>query len=300
MYRSPSPVYDPPELLSLRRMKPLPKRRRTSSDSSHEDLRGAMSPPDSPPPDHALGEMDGPPGSLSAQLALQSYYMPVLGGMQELFKTDYEGKMSLSLDFGSMRSGRGEDEENGEVDYADHIQQPGNTKKRKVPANLGASGHGSEQGEDGEGDEEEMTDRAIPTGRPDNEYDSDGGGYGHGYSGTSTAYQKRFRVPKATLAGLSHKEMLKSRKRQLATVIGALTHGDTLALDQALSANYPFASSGIAADLQNRNIIRVRRSRRPVSRLARAFKSFYQSLAQDTPRYPFPEAEFILVVPSAS
>lgn len=280
-------------------MKPLPKRRRTSSDSSHEDLRGAMSPSHSPPPDDALGEMDGPPGSLSAQLALQSYYMPILGGMQELFKADHEGKMSLSLDFGTMRSGRDEDEDGGDVDYVDHIQQPGNTKKRKVPANLGASGYGSERAEDGEGDEE-MSDRAIPTGRPDHEYDSDGGGYGNGYSGTSLPYQKRFRVPKATLAGLSHKEMLKSRKRQLATVIGALTHGDTLALDQALSANYPFASSGIAADLQDRNLIRVRLSRRPVARLARAFQEFYQSHAQNIPRNPFPEAEFTLTVPSAS
>ena len=38
MYRPPSPIFDSPELLTLRRMKPLPKRRRTSSESSQEDL----------------------------------------------------------------------------------------------------------------------------------------------------------------------------------------------------------------------------------------------------------------------
>lgn len=249
------------------------------------------------PSDSALGETNSPPDPLSAQLALQSYYMPVLGGMQELFKNDYDGKMSLSLDLGTMRNERDLDEDNGEAGYVDHIQQPGNTKKRKVPANLAVSGNGDEAGEGAEGDEEEVTDRAIPTGRPEHEYDYGGGGYGQGYLGGG---QKRIRLPKATLAGLSHKEMLKTRKRQLATVLGALTHGDTLALDQALSANYPFASSGIAADLQSRDLVRVRLSRRPVPRLARAFKAWWSSLPQDMYLAPFPEADFTFVFHSAS
>jgi hypothetical protein len=58
----------------------------------------------------------------------------------------------------------------------------------------------------------------------------------------SMLIQKKGKLTAATLAGLQHKEQLKARKRQLAAVMGALSHGDTLALDQALSFNYPFAS----------------------------------------------------------
>lgn len=297
MYRSPSPIFDTPEVLALRRMKPLPKRRRTSSESSHDDV----SPPELPPePDTTdISSAD----ALSAQLALQSYYMPVLGGMQELFKTNSDAQTPFTLDFEGLRSGgRGQEDadDGGDGDYVDHIQQPGNTKKRKVPANLSAMGHGSEQGDGSEGGEEETADRAIPTGRPEHEYDSGGVGYTQGHSTTSTGDPRRLKISRATLAGLSHKEMLKSRKRQLATVLGALTHGDTLALDQALSANYPFASSGVAADLQSRDLIHVRLSRRPVSRLARAYKAWRSSLAEESPRSPFPECEFTFVFHSAS
>ncbi|KAI0640233.1 hypothetical protein C8Q77DRAFT_1153117 [Trametes polyzona] len=47
------------------------------------------------------------------------------------------------------------------------------------------------------------------------------------------------------LAGLQQKEMLRSRKRQLAAVLGALAQRDTVALDQVLSASYPFIETGI-------------------------------------------------------
>ncbi|EKM50547.1 uncharacterized protein PHACADRAFT_263886 [Phanerochaete carnosa HHB-10118-sp] len=107
-------------------------------------------------------------------------------------------------------------------------------------------------------------------------------------------------MSRATLAGLSHKEMLKNRKRQLATVLGALTYGDTLALDQALSANYPLASSGFAADLQSRDLIRARLSRRPIARLARAFKAWRSSLPEDAHQEPFPDCNFSFTVHSAT
>ncbi|GJE91309.1 hypothetical protein PsYK624_074580 [Phanerochaete sordida] len=298
MYRSPSPIFDTPEVLTLRRMKPLPKRRRTSSESSHDD--GSL--PELPP-EAATTDIDGLADPLSAQLALQSYYMPILGGMQELFKADFDVKTPLSMDFGGLRGGgrvQQDTDDGGDGDYVDHIQQPGNTKKRKVPANLGAMGHGSEQGDGSEGGEDETADRAIPTGRPEYEYDSGGTSYTQGYSGTSTGDQRRAKMSRATLAGLSHKEMLKSRKRQLATVLGALAHGDTLALDQALSANYPFASSGIAADLQSRDLIRTRLSRRPVSRLSRAFKAWRGSLSEESALQPFPECDFTFTVHCAT
>lgn len=259
-----------------------------------------MAPPEVPQ-DSALGDPE--PDQLSAQQALQSYYMPVLGGMRELFKTDPEHRTPLSFDLGAVRpsgpvAGRGQDADDGsDADYVDHIQQPGNTKKRKVPANLGAAGPGGEQDGGSEGGEDEAADRAALGGRAEHEFEAAGTVYGHMYV---TADQRRVRISRATLAGLSHKEMLKNRKRQLATVVGALTHGDTLALDQALSANYPFASSGIAADLQSRDLVRVRLSRRPVSRLARAFRNWKSSLPKDIPRPTLPECDFSFTVHSAS
>ena len=78
---------------------------------------------------------------------------------------------------------------------------------------------------------------------------------------------KKGRLSLATLAGLQHKEMLKSRKRQLATVLSTLAHGATLALDQALLANRIFVQPQT----------RVRLSRRRTARFARALKAYVQT-----------------------
>ncbi|KAH9893543.1 hypothetical protein C8Q73DRAFT_697389 [Cubamyces lactineus] len=75
--------------------------------------------------------------------------------------------------------------------------------------------------------------------------------------------------------------MLRSRKRQLAAVLGALAHGDTLALDQALSASYPFVQTGI--DYRSGAPVRVRLSRRREARLARAYKAYREALAVEQP-----------------
>lgn len=201
--------------------------------------------------------------------------------------------------FSSLRNGRGQEEDGGEGDYLDQFQQPGNTKKRKVPANLAVNGPGQESNGGGSG-EDEPTDRAIPTGRPEYEYDTMGAANGQGVYSLGTVLQAKNRMSRATLAGLQHKEMLKNRKRQLAAVLGALTQGDTLALDQALSANYPFASGGLAADLQSQDLIKVRLSRRPAARLARAYKTFQAQLPpSDKPR-TFPESDFTYTFHSAS
>lgn len=237
--------------------------------------------------------------STESLLALQSYYMPILGGMQELLKSETDGGIFGGRDhagtvFSSLRSGRDQEEGGGEGDYLDHFQQPGNTKKRKVPANPAANGPGHESNGSGSGDDE-PTDRAIPTGRPEHEYDAVGAANSSG-----TLLQMKNRMSRATLAGLQHKEMLKNRKRQLAAVLGALTHGDTLALDQALSANYPFANSGLAADMQSQDLIKVRLSRRPVARLARAFRAFQTQLPPSDKPHPFPQSEFPFKFHSAS
>ncbi len=176
----------------------------------------------------------------------------------------------------------------------DHIQQPGNTKKRKVPANLASASHGQDAGSGQSGGEDEPTDRAIPTGRPESEYDSvppRTQGSLHG-----TPLRQKGKLTKSMIASIQHKEMLKTRKRQLAAVLGALTHGDTLALDQALSANYPF-TGGLTGD---QDPPRMRLSRRRAAVLARAFKAFKSMYPEPQDAFPFPESEFAYVCPSAS
>ncbi|KAF7345457.1 hypothetical protein MVEN_01563800 [Mycena venus] len=278
MNRGPSPIFDVPEFPTLRRVKPLPKRRRT----------GAATPPDGddataalpslaalglpfplPGPDATAEELIAHAESLSAHMALQSYYMP---GLQDIFSRSAElagaanGNANLGLGLGSnnhlnLNGNYGEDDgEDGDDDGMEHLQQPGNTKKRKVPAtNASASptGHDRDAGDPalsgGEDDSAADRDgRGVPTGRNSSD---DGGGAVDVYqppSGSPFAGLgiRKGRPPPITLAGLQHKETLKSRKRQLAAVLGALSHGDTLALDQALSANYPFVG-GAAAGLEN-------------------------------------------------
>lgn len=325
--QSPSPVYDVPELPTLRRVKPLPKRRRTSEPDTHTHLdsgggaSGRTSPNGSQGPDDQAEDGTGR-ATLTAQMALQAYYMPVLGGVRDLFKTvppdgDAE-QMGTRLDLSSALAGLGggfgfglstgygyadsggvdgrdglDDDESGEGDYVDHLQQPGNTKKRKVPANMSGSAH--DGGDSASGGEDEPAERGIPTGRErdiDGGVGNGGGGGGWGGGGTGTVALggmgaqgaqgrggRRGRLTRATLAGLQHKELLRSRKRQLAVVLGALAHGDTLALDQALSASYPFVQTGI--DYRSGAPVRMRLSQRREARLARAFKVHKESLLSE-------------------
>ena len=340
MYRGGgSPVFDVPEFPTLRRVKPLPKRRKTSGSSptasddatSNNNANNAAAALDMLSPDTTAEELLAHAETLSARMALQSYYVPILGGVQDFLAGAAAGTAKPgggassnidSLEFGvhlaaaaaaaaaagvglGLGSGRGvdEDDEHGDGDYIDHLQQPGNTKKRKVPANAGNSPRGGVDGEEaggGGGGREEM-ERGIPTGR------TEGGGGGgesamEAYRPTAGQLgllgQKRGKLAAVTLAGLQHKEMLKSRKRQLAAVLGALSHGDTLALDQALSANYPFVPGGRFEDVKNMEMPRVRLSKRTTVRLARALR--IKRIPRHPDAIPLPASEFTFVCPSAS
>lgn len=288
----PPPIFDVPEFPTLRRVKPLPKRRRTLDTAPVED---AGTPPAVLGPDATAEELIAHADTLSAQMALQSYYMPILGGVQELFKHDQDNGGATPVDLSGMGYGGGHDEDSGDGDYIDHLQQPGNTKKRKVPANMSSAAHGHDASSVS-GGEDEPTDRAIPTGRTDSEYDSLGTQALNASAGGAGV--RRGKLSRATLAGLQHKEMLKSRKRQLAVVLGALSHGDTLALDHALSTTYPFAQSG--GDGAHLDASRVRLSRRPAARLARAYKAFWRTLTLPDDQQRVPDSDFTFVYHSAS
>ncbi|PIL25180.1 hypothetical protein GSI_13069 [Ganoderma sinense ZZ0214-1] len=335
MYRPPSPTFDVPELPApLRRVKPLPKRRRTSDPAPHDrddEGLGLGSPAGATTPGHShddgqehSGSAPGTPDpTLAAQAVLEAYYMPVLGGVPDLFKhththaatpdgedsrtstpisIDLSTALAAGLGYGTLggfggaagstasgggsgggAGGDGQEDEDGEGgDYVDHLQQPGNTKKRKVPANMSGSAHGHDAGSGGSGAEDDGADRDQDRDRERDrdttrrERDADavggglrGGGLGGGGGGAGAQLQlalagKKGRLSRATLAGLQHKEVLRSRKRQLAAVIATLSHGDTLALDHALSANHIFVQANT----------RVRLSRRRAARFTRALKAY--------------------------
>ncbi|KAJ7230441.1 hypothetical protein GGX14DRAFT_410812 [Mycena pura] len=287
MNRGSSPLFDVPEFPPLRRVKPLPKRRRTAAtilpDGDDATTLPSLAPLDLPlplpGPDATAEELIAHAESLSAHMALQSYYMP---GLQDIFNRSTELNGS-----GNVNYGDGEDGEDGDDDGMEHLQQPGNTKKRKVPANASTS-PGHDQGDQQSGGEDESTERGTPS-RVEDPVDQP-----PSTSPWNGLGIRRGKPPRITLAGLQHKETLKSRKRQLAAVLGALSHGDTLALDQALSANYPFMSPGS----ENREPPRVRMSRRLGPRLARAAR--FSEKFRHPDKRPFMECEFTYSCPSAT
>ena len=76
------------------------------------------------------------------------------------------------------------------------------------------------------------------------------------------------RLSKATRSSLHHKQLLKSRKRQLVAVLGAMYNGDSFALEQALSSAQPFAKSEIYGGSKQ---FRIRPSGRRNKAFARRF-----------------------------
>lgn len=198
--------------------------------------------------------------SLTAHL---QYYMPTLEGVPDLPRlgvataADFNGDgAGTGASFGELRAAP--DDAGDAADYMDHLQQPGNTKKRKVPLNMAgfpiAQDHRGDDGADESPERDGSTDgRYAPSG-PVADSAPDGT--------KSDAHPPKKKLSRATLAGLQHKELLKSRKDQLAGVITPTSLADPLALDQALSSNFPFTNS-------TNGETRVRLSRRKAPRLSR-------------------------------
>ncbi|KAG6374772.1 hypothetical protein JVT61DRAFT_4149 [Boletus reticuloceps] len=251
-----SPTFDASEFPPLRRLKPLPKRRRTS------DVAAQVSEPDDliQPMADLLGgaeslaeELIARADSLSSSVALQSYYSSVLGGgditQGDVLDENLSGSFSQTFDLSTvyqrfaegLGSGK-QDEDHSEGDYTDHLQQPGNTKKRKVPANMSGTVNGREVSLP-LSVEEEMGDNVLSTARSDQDLDILAA-----LPSSAAQLQRKGKMSPSTLAGLQHKELLKHRKRQLAAVLGALSLGDALALDQALSTHLPFVSTLFSSD----------------------------------------------------
>ena len=280
-----SPIFDVPEFPPLRRVVPLPKRRRTIIDPTTEHATESNGPQAVPvlDKDNGNGEVkttsvttpDELASVLSTSMALNSYYMPLFhGGTSDLFKDDIDLRHVNPTELLSQATGlinaygaaEGREEGDREPGYTDHLTQPGNTKKRKVPVAAHARG-GDETAPDGG---EDLVDGVFPADR----------GVAEAVNVVPpvppplTIPPKKGKLSRATQAGLQLKEMLKSRRRQLATVLGALSHNDSLALDQALATTYPFGrrSQG-GKDGRYANGPPVRLSRRPSKRKSRAISN---------------------------
>ncbi|KAF8308323.1 hypothetical protein DL93DRAFT_2171175 [Clavulina sp. PMI_390] len=175
----------------------------------------------------------------------------------ELFMAALRGNGASTVTSSVTNGGGGanedDDDHNADGDYVDHLQQPGNTKKRKVPA-AHISMFGGAQFDDLSGTamtgEEGALGLSFSNGlglgfgmgldglMSNNNNNTTGGSDAHpdaphGYSGA----HRRYRTSPATMTGLKHKEMLKSRKRQVLAVVNSLPpNAEALVLDQALSS----------------------------------------------------------------
>ncbi|KAI6101215.1 hypothetical protein F5141DRAFT_1218260 [Pisolithus sp. B1] len=227
-------------------------------------------------------------GSLTSQMALQSHYSSILtggvgvsedandgstrGSVNEAHTEDLSGSLGQSLDLSAVcqqptdeRFTSARQDEDHSEDSMDHLQQPGNTKKRKVPLNM--SGICESAGI--------WTFFVAPPSVPQT--------------------TRKGKISLSALAGLQHKELLKHRKRQLAAVLGALSLGDTLALDQALSTHIPFVNTMLDAPF---DAPKVRLSHRRGPRLARAARA--EGLSDANSKAAFPTAQFTFSYPSTT
>ncbi|KJA24338.1 hypothetical protein HYPSUDRAFT_200566 [Hypholoma sublateritium FD-334 SS-4] len=283
--------------------------------------------------------------TLSARMALQNYYMPLLGGVQHMLANASEsgGNNTTTAAVAAAAlaavAGGGGKSSHLSLPFSDLEQhRHGNTKKRKVPANSTGSPRGGERlgsplsyldddgnklaGPEGESfgpQNEELLHERDRDREHDRDQDRDRDrDRDRDYELTpplvyppppfpgqlAMLVNKRGKLTAVTLAGLQHKEMHKSRKRQLAAVMGALSHGDKLALDQALSTNYPLvgglpgaAAGGMSSELGSLglrgDLPAVRKSKRRMVRLARAMKVILE-MPERRNRHPdavpFPEA----------
>ncbi len=303
IYRPSSPGFDIPDYLPLRRVKPLPKRKRSSPDPVGSHPLNAMLPPILPPPpgpDATAEELIAHAEVLSAQITFQSYFLPAaLSGVADFGRNNVEAPpppegvpVVVDLDVSPATEVRGEGTAGG-GDHLDQMQQQGNAKKRKVPAHLSGSQMGPDSSDVHSGEEEPPVERVLPgvasstvtpaaaaaTVAPE-----------EGPSGAETV-GRRGKMLLATMVGLRQKEMLKHRKRQLAAVLSAPLLGDSLALDQALLANYTLLNENRAGMGRNARL-KSRLMRRRASRVVRRHRAQPAPPSSSSTRRIFPDSEF--------
>lgn len=228
-------TFDHPSDPSMRRIKPLPKRRRTASfipDGYHDLLQSALS---------LTGSIaDELAATFATPLALEPYFASAAafsanhtGFHQFSAETQVQGlkRTDSFLHFiHDKREAHGDGDDDADANgYVGQLQEPGNTKKRKVPL---ASASGTFDGSSAWGDEDQLDRNVSPRFDIVNPLESDSAAHS-----ISLLSRRKGKLSRASLALIQHKELVDTRKRQLTAVIDALSEGDPLALEQALSSN---------------------------------------------------------------
>jgi hypothetical protein len=273
-----------------------------------------MLPPILPPPpgpDATAEELIAHAEVLSAQITFQSYFLPTLTGV-----TDFTTSRSVDVPSVDDPSPADPDvtpvHEERENDNTDQTQQQGNAKKRKVPAHLSGLQMGPDSADVHSGEEEEKQpggERVSPSfgsspaasaavASPEGEPFQGGAEGGDGHQG---------KLLPATMVGLRKKQVLKHRRRQLAVLLGSLSLGDSLALDQALLANYEVvnekrygAGAGGGGNSSSRNARQKSRlKRRRASRVVRRHRTLPPRPPSEPTRRIFPDSEFTFMSSNA-
>jgi hypothetical protein len=201
--------------------------------------------------------------------------------------------------------------EGRENDHTDQTQQQGNAKKRKVPAHLSGLQMGPDSADVHSGEEEEKQpggEKVPPSlgsslaasaavASPEEEPFRAEGGDGH---------QGQGKLLPATMVGLRKKQVLKHRRRQLAALLGSLSLGDSLALDQALLTDYALnekragAGAGGSSNSNSRNARHQSRlKRRRASRVVRRHRTLPPRPPSEPTRRIFPDSEFTFLSSNA-
>ena len=311
-----------PDYLPLRRVKPLPKRKRSSPDPARSLPLNTLLPPILPPlpgPDATAEELIAHAEVLSAQITLQSYFHPTLsdGGAADFTRRNSGGgdgggggvevprppvaDVAVNVDVTPAPC------EDREGDHLDQSQQQGNSKKRKVPAHLSGSQMGPDSADVRSGEEEQDGERAPPGLACPVEPVTGGGTFPEekALNGGAEADGRQGKVLPATMVGLRQKQVLKHRRRQLATLLGSGSGspslGDSLALEQALLANnYALLNDNRLGAGRN---VRLK-SRLMRRRASRAAVGRHCALAPPPPpsertRRVFPDGEFTFLSSNA-
>ena len=321
IYHSSSQGFDDvPDYLPLRRVKPLPKRKHSTTGSSPDLARSlplnTMLPPILPPPpgpDATAEELIAHAEVLSAQITFQSYFLSTVTDFATATTTTPTTSSRMPLVDNHPSSPADLDnvtplhyESARESDHADQTQQQGNAKKRKVPAHLSGSQMGPDSADIHSGEEEEK--------QPGGERVPPSVGSPAASAAVVSAVKERFqggaeggdghqgKLLPATMVGLRKKEVLKYRRRQLAALLGSLSLGDSLALDQALLENYE-KRSGAGGGGSSSNSRSARHKPRLIRRRASRVVRRHRTLPPRPPSEPtcgiFPDSEFTFLSSNA-
>ena len=326
-----SPPFDIPipDYLPLRRVKPLPKRKRSSPDPARSLPLNTLLPPILPPPpgpDATAEELIAHAEALSAQITLQSYFLPTLnGGIADLTRRSSSSSCSSGGGDGNgvevsraplvnvnasvdvdVTPAPGECREG---DHTDQSQQQGNAKKRKVPAHLSGSQMGPDSADVHSGEEDQVLmppgSERVPTGFacPSEAVVGRAAPGEEAFNGGAEADGRQGKVLPATMVGLRQKQVLNHRRRQLAALLGSglgsPSLGDSLALDQALLSNNNALLNDHRSGMGRNARLKSRLIRRRASRMVRRHCTLASPLSSERTRRIFPDGEFTFLSSNA-